>query len=285
MKSFLYIFTMLLILASPAIATDDIVAPDGASYETNSTISSFISARDDMQDLESNEIPTSRYSRKLSEVRQLIDAQLALKESGGDADFSSAQSSLNELSSLYDNSFRAYDELSAFNESVSSFEGEDEMLDEFLDSASSEFEDERFERSIEYSESGFSRISELDAFETRLRTSYDAASRNILTFISNLRNHIMFTFLALLLFTILFHKPLRRSKLSRDILKLKVRRDVLQDMIASCQRSYFEDNIMSESAYHIKTGKYTEMIRDIDRQIPELKEQIAMLGGKGEKNG
>ena len=41
------------------------------------------------------------------------------------------------------------------------------------------------------------------------------------------------------------------------------------------QKDYFQEGKIPEGEYNIKTKKYAELIRDIDRQIPLLQEELA----------
>jgi hypothetical protein len=50
-----------------------------------------------------------------------------------------------------------------------------------------------------------------------------------------------------------------------------------------CQKNYFQFGTLPEGEYNIKIKKYAELVRDIDRQIPLLQEEMAKLKMSKEK--
>jgi len=66
--------------------------------------------------------------------------------------------------------------------------------------------------------------------------------------------------------------------IERKIQRLELRKEKILDIIKDAQREYFQDGKMSEGIFNIKTKKLAELIRDIDRQIPMLRERLAELG-------
>ena len=51
-------------------------------------------------------------------------------------------------------------------------------------------------------------------------------------------------------------------------------------MVKKIQKDYFEVGNVAENDYTIKTKRYAEIVRDIDRQIPLLYEQLAEMTSK-----
>ena len=69
--------------------------------------------------------------------------------------------------------------------------------------------------------------------------------------------------------------------------KLKIKylereRGVLEELIKETQSGYFEKSKISEASYRIRIKKFSDLTRDINRQIPLLKEELAKRK-KGEK--
>jgi hypothetical protein len=52
---------------------------------------------------------------------------------------------------------------------------------------------------------------------------------------------------------------------------------VLQELIARTQRDYFEKGNIGEDTYNIRINRFGEMIRDINRQVPLIREQLAKV--------
>ena len=57
------------------------------------------------------------------------------------------------------------------------------------------------------------------------------------------------------------------------------RRENITRLISEAQKQYFEKGEMSEIRYYVRTKKYAELIRDINRQIPLLKEKLILNTG------
>ena len=55
---------------------------------------------------------------------------------------------------------------------------------------------------------------------------------------------------------------------------LMTQKKALNTLIQNMQKSYFKTKKLSETEYTIKLKKFKELIRDIDRQVMVLKEEI-----------
>ena len=55
---------------------------------------------------------------------------------------------------------------------------------------------------------------------------------------------------------------------------LMTQKKALNTLIQNMQKSYFKTKKLSETEYTIKLKKFKELIRDIDRQIIVLKEEM-----------
>ncbi|MBS3099835.1 hypothetical protein J4463_01290, partial [Candidatus Pacearchaeota archaeon] len=58
------------------------------------------------------------------------------------------------------------------------------------------------------------------------------------------------------------------------------RKSSIYNLIKKTQSDYFEKKIMSETEYTIKIGVFGEMVKEIDRQLPEIYERLMKLGAK-----
>ena len=75
----------------------------------------------------------------------------------------------------------------------------------------------------------------------------------------------------------IFKVPIMAYVIKMKMERLFIRRKTLKGLIKEAQQDYFGTGSLSEGSYNIKVKKYAEMVRDIDRQIPLLKEQLARL--------
>ena len=61
---------------------------------------------------------------------------------------------------------------------------------------------------------------------------------------------------------------------------LHTRKKVINNLLKNTQKDYFKTRKMSEADYKIRIKKFKELIRDIDRQIMVLKEDLFKLNKK-----
>ncbi len=54
-------------------------------------------------------------------------------------------------------------------------------------------------------------------------------------------------------------------------------RMVLETMLQGLQKDYFQHGKINDLSYHIKTKKYSDLIRAINRQLPLLREELKKL--------
>lgn len=242
--------------------------------------SDLLSLEEDLSLLVDQDIPVGRFSSLLNSSWNLFGAQRALEGAGGVPDFDLVSQRVLELRELRDVAVLSHDELLALESVVGDFSQDDGLLQNFLGTARNEFETERFELVLEEVDKAYIRMSELEAFDTKLRAAYDATSRNIVGFLYGVRFYLFGFLLFLFLFFIFARKYVLRFRVRRKIRDLEFRRRVINDLMANIQKEYFENNSLSESNYHVRSKKYGELIRDLNRQRPILEERLAMLGGK-----
>lgn len=229
-------------------------------------------------------IPHKRYSDLLKSTEQLLNAQRALELTKGRYDYDVIHDRIFQLKILKDISLNVNDEFIALNIALESFgESEDELLNRYIESVNNEFKTERFEIALEEIDKVYVRMSELEAFDTKIKVAYSTMSRNIFSRIYNIRYYL---FTSLILLTIIFifgRKQYLRFKIKKQILGLEFRKEVIQGLIKTAQKGYFEDRTLNEATYHIRTKKYAELIRDINRELPLFKEKLALLSKKKTK--
>ena len=80
-----------------------------------------------------------------------------------------------------------------------------------------------------------------------------------------------------LVLLLVFWKAISKYLVLRKIKYLETKKNVLNNLIQKVQVNYFKDKNASENEYRIKIKTFDEMIRDINRQIPLLKEEIAKI--------
>ncbi|MBI5229627.1 hypothetical protein HY991_05935 [Candidatus Micrarchaeota archaeon] len=235
------------------------------------------SAEEDLREMTKNGLPATRYSDNIAIARQMYEAQLALEGAGGKPDYSIVLDKINELKVLKQMAFRALDELKVLNATINQTSGVDlAPVLELYSKAREEFKSERYEESLALVDKAYKKISELEATQTKIKAIYEATYRNLEYFLKENWREVAVSLAALAAVIALTYNRIICWRLEKAIHALEGRKNVVRKLIAETQKDYFENNKVSESTYHIRTKKYAELIRDINRQIPLLKEELAM---------
>lgn len=59
---------------------------------------------------------------------------------------------------------------------------------------------------------------------------------------------------------------------------MQIQKGILSELIKKLQTNYFKDKKISETEYKVKLEAFKEMIRDLDRKIPLLREKLIKIG-------
>lgn len=230
----------------------------------------------DMGALLDSGLPIIRYNDTLAFATQIYEAQIALENASGKADYSLVQEKIKELRALKQNALRASDELKVLEMTINQTKGIDlAPVIEIYGEARNEFNSERYEESIKLIDTAYKKISELEAVETKIKAIYDAGSRNIMGFLNERWKDIALAALAVAIIYLLTHTTVSAWFIKRKIRSLEMRRNSIKGLLSKAQKAYFEERSLGETSYYVRTKKYGELIRDINRQIPLLKEELA----------
>ena len=143
--------------------------------------------------------------------------------------------------------------------------------------AVNELKDERYELALERIDQAYEEIIELKGFVLKANAMYAAASKNLLSFISENR-YVLGLLIGLpVLFYLIFRKKLKADRLNARLAKFSLERDVLEKEIKKAQERYFVKKELSESNYQTKVRVYAEMIRDLNKKISVVEESLEKL--------
>lgn len=139
---------------------------------------------------------------------------------------------------------------------------------------------ERYEKVKPLVDKAYTELIDLQSSRTAVGLFYDATSKSLKNFF--IKNWIYLTsfLLIILILFFVYKKAISLWITKRKISELELRKKTLKDLLTQTQRDYFNYGKIPESTFHIKTEKLAELIRDIDRQIPLLQEQIVKLSKK-----
>lgn len=245
------------------------------SEEALNVNNSLSLAEKDMKEMMNKEIPIARYNDTLILAKQAYNAQLVLENTSENPDYSLVQKKIEELKEIKQNAFTALDELKTLETIISQTKGIDlAPVLEIYREARNEFYSERYEKCLELIDKTYEKISELEALQTKLRAFYEATSRSFINFIKEQWVALSFGILGSLFTFVLTYNRFMSWRIKKRIENLEKRRESIKELIKKTQKAFFQEGGISESTYHIRIKKYGELIRDINRQIPLLKEEL-----------
>lgn len=224
-------------------------------------------------------IPIQRINESLQEAKQIYFGQLALELSSKKHDYSIVLERTSDMISIIKVAFKAFDEFKVFNETYYEASKEidlSEMQEDYLKIVRS-FNEERFEDTLVLIDTGYAKLSETQSKQTNLNLFYSITSRTIKNFLINNWLKLLIIFSIILTLLMIFRKVIARYIVHLKLNELTHRKNVLIELIKKLQYDYFEKNTISEEEYRMKLNKFTEMLRDIAREVPLLKEEVMKL--------
>jgi len=219
----------------------------------------------------------SRDSYLLSE--QWLVGQAALELSGEKGDYKFIREKADEIASIEESAFSVSDEFSALEARLSKVPPDVNITEplQLQEQAKKEFSDGRFEESRRLINTAYDKIAQAESEATRSKALLESTRRTLQVFLEENWQKILVLLAALAIFFFLFQKQIRRFLINARIKALSAERGVLESMIKSLQKEYFESGKVNELSYHIKTKKFGDLIRNINRQLPMLKEELRKL--------
>lgn len=237
-----------------------------------------------MSQLDKDGFNTVRINDTLKITDELLKEQIVKEKKNLTRDYTSIILSCDSLENIKLLAYEAKDGLFVLNKEYTDFKIKSQNyeintteVDILMKTLNQSMNDERYENVIEQISIVSNKMVEMQSSATALNSFYKATSRGIKQIVQDNLTLIIVFFVILIALLIFYKFYLKKRILQNKIARLEVEKKVLQDMIKRIQREYFEQGKMAEGEYNIRTKKFAELIRDIERQIPLLKEEIALM--------
>ena len=147
-----------------------------------------------------------------------------------------------------------------------------------------EFESERYEEANDLAKETYAELINLEGEQTALKLALKTTTQSIKNFLINNWLIILGGLLILLLAFVIFKNRIQYLLTQNKINKLNKELEVLKNLMKKTQKDYFEKGKIPESTYRVRIKKFSELVRDINRQIPLLNEELAKALEKQNKN-
>jgi hypothetical protein len=255
--------------------TQNLTAKDQASLCLNESETYF------MELIDAN-FSTNRVNDTLKEMKNLYEAQVELSKRKND-DFSLILPYCKEISKIKEDAFNTIDEYKALMEFYNEFleEGMNtSSIDQMIQNIRFEIESERYERVKPLIDEAYEEIVEVKSKHTALNLFYSATSRTFKDFFIENWVYLSGGTGIIILFYMIYKSAITRMWIKRKIKNAELKKKTLKGLIQKAQRDYFEKGNLSSGDYGTKTKKFAELIREIDRDLPLLKEELIRTSNK-----
>ena len=216
----------------------------------------------------------------LQEAMQIFAAQELMNKSGGKADYSIVIAKTNAIESIKASALNAYDELVALEKTLDELpESDRQAVSQYFEEARAEFYNERYDNVKGKVDAVYQKISEQQALNTKIAAMLDARRRNIVGFFSANWMYIAAAVVVVVLVAMVFTNRFLRYRIAKKMRVLTMEKSVITELMKDTQRMYFEQAKISDDMYKVRIDKFEELMRDIDRQLPLLREELELRGG------
>ena len=242
--------------------------------------SALQNATRDMNEMISAGFSVTRINDTINEARQIFDAQVALEEKTKNARYSGVLAKTQEAGRIKSLAFNASNDIKALEIAVADVKSkgiEPTDAESSLSQAKADFAAERYEEISASVQAGYEQLSKAQLSTSVLTAIYESSTRTITGFIEKNWQSILVALVALIALLIVFYRQIRIFLINSKIKNLETEREIVTTLIKKAQKDYFEKKTLAEGAYHIKVKRFSEIIRDINRQIPILKEELELI--------
>ncbi len=267
------------------MASVSVADAESITVGSNESIHSFVlisEAERCIAEMQNRTINISRANESLQQALQMYSAQITLEEKGKTAQYKLVNQSAVEVCRIKDISLKAQDELILFSRTWDSA-GKNINLSPISSTHSdiiNSFNDERFEETSALISNGYKVLSDFQSSQAILNLFYKTTTKTIKDFfVENWKILSTSAVIFAVLLGVLW-KTIRRVAIKIKLRNLARRKSSIYNLIKKTQSDYFEKKIMSETEYTIKIGVFGEMVKEIDRQLPEIYERLMKLGAK-----
>jgi hypothetical protein len=229
-------------------------------------------------DLTSYNISLTRFNDSYSQASNLYEAQVIIEGRKGKVNYGGVISYCDEIASLKITAVEALDFYKVFlvfyNENIDANMNAS-SVEAVINQINSEISGERYENVLPLIDRGYEEISSVKSEQTALALAYGAAAKGIGGFVKDNWIWLLSIVIFLIVFYLAYRVKIAIWMLNRKLSSLLLRKDTLKRLMSEAQRDYFQYGKIPESEYRIKIKNFGELVRDIDRQIPLIQQDIA----------
>jgi len=228
--------------------------------------------------LNNSNISTIRFEDIYSTANGTYEAQSIILAKNKKADFKTVLSYCEQITTLKETATEAIDSLIVFlafyNETIDR-QMDTSSIDKIIEQINGEIVGERYENVLPLIDEGYNQIGVVRSEQTALVLAYNATTKKIKDIIIENWLEILIAICVLLILYLFYRTKISLWIAERKLKLLNVRRDSLRRLLGETQKSYFQYGKISENDYRVRVKNFSDLVRDIDRQIPLVQADIA----------
>jgi hypothetical protein len=237
--------------------------------------------------LNQTNISPIRFEDMYSKAESLYSAQSIVLERSKKADFKTIILYCDQIVELRETATEAIDSFSVFlsfyNETINR-NMDTTSIDKIVSQISGEISGERYENVLALIDEGYKQVGIVRSEQTALALAYSATAKRLKDFVIQNWLEILIVFCVLLAFYLFYRTKISLWILERKLKLLNIRRESLRKLLGDTQKLYFQDGKISDNDYRVRVKNFSDLVRDIDRQIPMVQADIAKYSIRQKEN-
>lgn len=233
-----------------------------------------------MQDLASKNFSVARINDTLNQATILYGAQMVLEQKKQKTDFSLITvrcAEIKNISEMATADRDAVNSLKVFYQQSLTSDMNTSSADEIIAAIDFEMASERYEKVQPLIDQAYQEIIDIKAKSTALSMFYESTTAGVKNFVKKHWIAILVTVSILIILFLIFRVQIGAWWIKRKIRSLNLRKQTIKKLMMKAQQGYFQTGNVSESDYQIRIKNWAELVRDIDRDIPMLYEELSRL--------
>lgn len=216
---------------------------------------------------------------RIDDLITLIDTSYSMN-----ADFETIMQKCEEVNKVKKMAYDMQDRIGAMNLFYEeTFEEPVEHIDKMIDEVYSDFNDEQYELIEDKVDKIYNEIIDYKSSQTAVKIFYDSTRNQVIYFLEVNYKNILIVVGSILFLFLIFRRRIKIIKRKRKIGKIELRKEVLKELIKKTQADYFRKNKISSGLYEIRLKKFSEMVRDLDKDVLTIKEELMRIRRVKEK--
>ena len=243
------------------------------SSEALSARSSLLEARSIIEEMENAGFSTARAQDTFQTALVLYEGQISIEAQGKTGNYADIVDKAAEIEDIRNRAFAIQDGLVVLKQAI---EDKKKLIDiaepqRLYEEALIEFKSERYENAEQKIDESYKSINELERAKSRTGVLIEA-SKTLSQRLIEAWKEILVAIAIISLVVFVGQNFLYRKLIDTKIRMLELEKKTIEGLVQKTQNDYYNKGKLSEISYHIKIKKYGELIRDINRRLPLLRE-------------